>query len=130
MSEKEAVVINQTSAPKLPDGVLDPSRVTKEEFTGCTVYAMYNGPTDMLSAVSTGMAVLDPGGIPHPPHQHPEEEFMIVASGTGEIEVDGKVTQVGPGAIMYTAGNTMHGIKNTGAAPMTFYWSKWTAKGA
>ena len=129
MSEKEAVVINQTSAPRLPDGVLDPSRVTKEEFTGCTVYAMYNGPTDMLSAVSTGMAVLDPGGSPHPPHQHPEEEFMIVASGTGEIEVDGEVTQVGPGAIMYTASNTMHGIKNTGSTPMTFYWSKWTARG-
>ena len=129
MSEKEAVVINQTSAPRLPDGVLDTSRVTKEEFTGCTVYAMYNGPTDMLSAVSTGMAVLDPGGSPHPPHQHPEEEFMIVASGTGEIEVDGEVTQVGPGAIMYTASNTMHGIKNTGSTPMTFYWSKWTARG-
>ena len=129
MSEKEAVVINQASAPKLPDGVLDPSLVTREEFPGCTVYAMYNGPTDQLSAVSTGMAVLDPGGTPHPPHQHPEEEFMIVAAGNGEIEVDGKVTQVGPGAIMYTAGNTMHGIKNTGSTPMTFYWSKWTAKG-
>ena len=130
MSEKEAVVINQSSAPKLPEGVLDPSKVTREDFTGCTVYAMYNGPTDMLGAVSTGMAVLEPGGSPHPPHQHPEEEFMIVAAGTGEIEVDGKVTQVGPGAIMYTAGNTMHGIVNTGSTPMTFYWSKWTAKGA
>ena len=86
--------------------------------------------TDMLSAVSTGMAVLEPGGSPHPPHQHPEEEFMIVASGNGEIEVDGKVIPVGPGAIMYTAGNTMHGIVNTGTEPMTFYWSKWTAKGA
>ena len=130
MSEKEAVVINQSTAPKLPEGVLDPSRVTKEQFPGCTVFAMYNGPTDMLSAVSTGMAVLEPGASPHPPHQHPEEEFMIVASGNGEIEVDGKVTQVGPGAIMYTAGNTMHGIVNTGSEPMTFYWSKWTAKGA
>ena len=37
-----------------------------------------------------GMAVLDPVSMPHPPHQHPEEEFMIVASGTGEIECAGE----------------------------------------
>ena len=44
---------------------------------------------------------------------------MIVAAGTGEIEVDGQVTQVGPGAIMYTAGNTMHGIVTPGSEPIT-----------
>ena len=75
-------------------------------------------------------AVLDPGASPHPPHQHPEEEFLIIAEGTGEIECDGKLTQVGPGAIMYCAGMVVHGITNTGPVPLTFYWSKWLAKGA
>lgn len=125
----EAVVTNQSSAPKLPEGVLSVQDVRAEHFPGCTVHAHYNGPTDQLSGLSTGMAVLEPGASPHPPHQHPEEEFMIVASGTGEIVVGDQVTRVGPGAIMYTAGNTMHGITNTGSTPMTFYWSKWTAKG-
>jgi hypothetical protein len=32
--------------------------------------------------------------------------------------------------MMYCAGNTLHGITNTGPAQMTFYWSKWLAKGA
>jgi mannose-6-phosphate isomerase-like protein (cupin superfamily) len=77
----------------------------------------------------TGMAVLDPGASPHPPHRHPEEEFLIVSEGTGEIECDGKITPAGPGAIMYCAGNVLHGITNTGKVPMTFYWSKWTARG-
>jgi hypothetical protein len=31
--------------------------------------------------------------------------------------------------MMYCAGNTLHGITNTGNVPMTFYWSKWLAKG-
>jgi hypothetical protein len=31
---------------------------------------------------------------------------------------------------MYCAGNTLHGITNTGAVPLTFYWSKWMARGA
>jgi mannose-6-phosphate isomerase-like protein (cupin superfamily) len=76
-----------------------------------------------------GMAVLDPGGAPHEPHRHPEEEFMLVASGTGEIEVGGTTTPVGPGSVMYCAGDTLHGILNTGAVPLTFYWSKWMARG-
>ena len=54
---------------------------------------------------------------------------MIVASGTGEIECAGKTTKVGPGAMMYCAGNTIHGITNTGVVPLTFYWSKWLAQG-
>ena len=45
------------------------------------------------------------------------------------IECDGKTTQVGPGAVMYCAGNILHGITNTGKVPLTFYWSKWMARG-
>jgi hypothetical protein len=28
---------------------------------------------------------------------------------------------------MYCAGQTIHGITNTGTVPMTFYWAKWLA---
>ena len=92
------------------------------------MFVHYNGPTDQLSGMCTGMAVLDPGASPHPPHRHPEEEFLIIAAGTGEIECGGQITQVGPGAIMYCAGNVLHGITNTGHVPLTFYWSKWMAQ--
>jgi len=114
----------------LPDGVLNLSALTADVANGCRVFVHYNGPTDQLAGMCTGMAVVEPGATPHPPHQHPEEEFMIVADGTGEIFCDGKTTQVGPGSIMYCAGNVLHGIVNTGKVPMTFYWSKWMAKGA
>lgn len=131
MSQKsDSAVATESSAGKLPDGVLDLSTVPGEANDGCRVFVHYNGPTDQLSVMCTGMAVLDPGASPHPPHRHPEEEFLIIADGTGEIECDGKITQVGPGAIMYCAGNVLHGITNTGKVPMTFYWSKWQAKGS
>ena len=130
MAEKtEAVVAVETAAAKLPDGVIGISALPSEFVSGCRVFVHYNGPTDQLTGMCTGMAVLDPGATPHPPHQHPEEEFLIVADGTGEIECGGKVTQVGPGSIMYCAGNVIHGITNTGNVPLTFYWSKWLAKG-
>jgi mannose-6-phosphate isomerase-like protein (cupin superfamily) len=117
-----------TAAPKLTDGVVTLGAVRPEMPPGCRVFVHYNGPTDMLSGMCTGMAVLDPGASPHPPHRHPEEEFLIVASGSGEIECGGTTTKVGPGDIMYCAGDVLHGITNTGPVPMTFYWSKWLAR--
>ncbi len=126
---KESVVYLDAANARLPDGVLGLAALTAAVQNGCRVFVHYNGPTDQLAGMCTGMAVLDPGASPHPPHQHAEEEFMIVADGTGEIVCDAKTTQVGPGAIMYCAANVLHGIVNTGQVPMTFYWSKWIAKG-
>src|SRR3954451_12685132 len=128
-NKNESVVDVDTTSRKLPDGVLGLAALPADVQNGCRVFVHYNGPTRQVSGMWRGMAVLDPGASPHPPHQHPEEEFMIVADGTGEIFCDGKTTKVGPGAIMYCAGNVLHGITNTGQVPMTFYWSKWTAKG-
>ena len=100
MAEKtEAVVAVETAASKLPDGVIDINALPSEFVSGCRVFVHYNGPTDQLTGMCTGMAVLDPGATPHPPHQHPEEEFLIVSEGTGEIECAGKITQVGPGQL-------------------------------
>jgi mannose-6-phosphate isomerase-like protein (cupin superfamily) len=131
MAQRSDSAVDPTvMAPKLPDGVLDLETVAGEFKDGSRVFVHYNGPTDQLSVMCTGMAVLDPGASPHTPHRHPEEEFLIIAGGAGEIECGGKTTQVGPGAIMYCAGNVLHGITNTGKVPMTFYWSKWMARGA
>ena len=74
-----------------------------------------------------GSLQLKPGMSPHPPHQHEEEEFMIITEGTGEIVVDGKKSQVGPGSMMYCESNHVHGIVNTGKAPLLFYYYKWKA---
>ena len=128
-AEYDATIIVQHDATKLADRVLNAGDVPAEEYPGCTVFSYLNGPTDQLKGLSTGRVVLAPGVSPHDPHRHPEEEFMIVAEGTGEIVCGEVVTQVGPGSIMYCAGNALHGIANTGAVPMTFYWSKWTARG-
>ena len=56
---------------------------------------------------------------------------ILTGSGYKKVEIycGDETTQVGPGAIMYCAGNVLHGIKNTGKVPMTFYWSKWSARG-
>ena len=82
----------------------------------------------MLTVFEGGNLRLAPGMEPHPPHKHPEEEILLVTEGSGEIVVEGEVTKVGPGSMMYTAADSLHGIKNTGQDPMLFYYFKWAKK--
>ena len=110
---------------KLFDVVLDPAtaKSMQEPFGEHLVY--FDGPTNEVSLMTAGSVRLHPGASPHPPHQHIEEEFLLVAEGTGEISVNGNITQACPGSMMYCQGNTWHGIVNTGLEPMLFYYYKW-----
>jgi mannose-6-phosphate isomerase-like protein (cupin superfamily) len=115
----------ESAGVKLPDTVIPAGKatVTQESFGELRVY--FDGPTDQLKAMTAGSLRLNAGQEPHPPHQHPEEEIMVITEGTGEILINGKVTQVGPGAMMYSAANKTHGIRNTGKVPLMFYYYKW-----
>ncbi len=113
------------TAAKLPDVTYSPkdAKLTKEPFGDLLIY--FDGPTDQLKSMTAGSLRLKAGATPHPPHKHPEEEFLLVTEGTGEISIEGKITKVGPGSMMYTAANRLHGIVNTGKTPMLFYFYKW-----
>jgi quercetin dioxygenase-like cupin family protein len=112
---------------KLANGTVDKSqaKVTHEEFGDIRVY--HEGRTDQLGALTFGSLLLKPGMSPHAPHQHPEEEIMILTEGAGEISVEGKVTKVAAGSSMYCGAGKLHGIVNTGKSPLLFYYFKWKA---
>ncbi len=99
--------------------------LTKEDFGEVRVY--FDGPTGQLKAMTAGSLLLKPGMQPHPPHQHPEEEIIVVAEGAGEIVVEGKKTPAVPGVMMYCGADKLHGIVNTGKTPLLFYFYKWRA---
>ena len=115
------------AASKLPDGLVDASKakVTHEPFGELRIY--FEGSTDQLKSITAGSLRLKAGATPHPPHTHPEEEFMVITEGSGEVSIAGQVTRVGPGSMMYCAGNKLHGIVNTGKSPLLFYFYKWSA---
>jgi mannose-6-phosphate isomerase-like protein (cupin superfamily) len=84
-----------------------------------------HGTKDMVVLVVT----LKPGHAPHPPHRHAEEEFMILAEGTGTWHLDGKELPARKGDVVYAAPWTTHGVQNTSDAPLTYYMVKWNNKG-
>jgi mannose-6-phosphate isomerase-like protein (cupin superfamily) len=73
---------------------------------------------------------LKPGQEPHPPHRHAEEELMFLTEGAGTWHLDGKEFPGKKGDVVYAAPWSMHGVKNTGDGPLTYYMVKWSGKGA
>ena len=102
------------------------ARLQREQFGDLRIY--FDGATDQLKVLTAGSLELKPGMTPHAPHQHPEEEIMLITEGEGEIYLDGKTTPVKPGFMMYCAAGRLHGVTNTGKIPMTFLFYKWIAR--
>jgi mannose-6-phosphate isomerase-like protein (cupin superfamily) len=64
--------------------------------------------------------MLPAGKTPHPPHRHPNSEWLFIQSGTLEYNDDGTIVPVGPGDIVFSASNVMHGLHNVGTADATY----------
>lgn len=120
-----AARLQAAESVKLASGTIDApqAKVTHEAFGDLAIYC--SGSTDQVGSMTAGSLRLKPGMSPHPPHQHPEEEFMVITEGSGEIVVDGKTTKVAAGSMMYCAAGKLHGIVNTGKVPLLFYFYKW-----
>ena len=116
-----------TNPAKLPNGVHNgaSAKLDRQPFGDLRVY--FDGPTDQLKSMTAGSLRLKPGMSPHAPHRHSEEELMVISEGSGEISIEGTVTKVGAGSMMYCAANDLHGIVNTGKTPLLFYYYKWLA---
>jgi mannose-6-phosphate isomerase-like protein (cupin superfamily) len=112
-------------AALLPDRTVDAdhAQLTHEAFGEIRIY--FSGSTERVQALTVGSLLLKPGMSPQPPHQHPEEEVLLIAEATGEISRDGKTTAAGVGSVMYCAAGPIHGIVKKGRAPLLFYFFKW-----
>ena len=66
-------------------------------------------------------SMLPPGKMPHPPHRHRNSEILFIRQGKLEFLNDGRPEPVGPGCVVFAASNVLHGLKNVGDTPATYF---------
>jgi quercetin dioxygenase-like cupin family protein len=94
-----------------------------------TVRKVVQQPTATLDELEIHITTLNKGETPHAPHQHPDEELIVIKEGTVESLVNGQLKRVGPGSIVFQAANQLHSIRNVGDGPATYHVIKWNSPG-
>jgi quercetin dioxygenase-like cupin family protein len=93
-----------------------------------SVRQFFRNPTVTLDELECHVTTLKPGLQSHPPHQHPNEELVIIREGTVEVLSNGEWKKVGPGSVIFNASNQLHALKNVGTTPAVYHVINWKSK--
>ena len=94
-----------------------------------SVRQFVRAPTATLDELELHVTTLNSGQTSHAPHQHPNEELIIIREGTVEVLVNGVWKRIGPGSVVFNASNQLHGLRNVGTGPATYHVINWTSPG-
>jgi quercetin dioxygenase-like cupin family protein len=119
------VAAMQPKPATLGSQVFDWKAMTVRPNATGEVRSVVRAPTVTLEELEMHITTLKPGEASHPPHQHPNEELLIIREGTVEALVAGELKRIGPGSIIFQASNQLHNIKNVGDVPATYHVVNW-----
>jgi quercetin dioxygenase-like cupin family protein len=120
-----AVAAQAPAAAVLNSTLFDWAALTATPNRTGEVRRVIRAPTATLDELEIHITTLKPGEASHPPHQHVNEEILIVKEGTVEALVDGQLKRGGPGSLIFQASNKLHNIKNVGSTPATYHVINW-----
>lgn len=80
-----------------------------------------DAPTATLEKFESHITTLLVGRMSHPPHQHGQEELIILRDGTLDVTINGATTRAGPGSLLFFAANDFHNVQNVGGTPATYF---------
>ena len=89
----------------------------------------FQSPTATLDQLECHVTTLNKGEAAHAPHQHPEEELIVVKEGTIEVLLNGEWKAAGPGSVIFHASNVLHGMRNAGDGQASYHVFKWISPG-
>lgn len=108
-------------APELTSAVIPFSSLHEQPTPVGIFRRLTDNPTASLRRLECHVTTLNAGEKSHPPHQHPQEEFIILRSGTLDVSINGKVSRIGPGSMFFFASYDWHNVTNVGDTPALYY---------
>jgi len=81
----------------------------------------FNRPTNYLFDFEMHVTTLLEGIKSHDPHTHPDDEIILIKSGTVEQLINGQPHQFGAGSFVLLNGNDPHGIRNFGSGTCEYF---------
>ena len=117
------------SKKTMPSSVFDWDKIEAKTTPTGASRDFFKQPTTNLDQLECHVTTLNPGEAPHAPHQHFEEELIIVKDGVIEAMQNGVIKRAGAGSIIFEASNDRHGLRNVGQTPATYYVIKWFPPG-
>lgn len=121
----------QSAAPRvMPSSNFDWQSIKAVPTATGEKRAIFSDRTATLDQLAVHVTTVNPGERAHDPHRHWEEELVIVKAGTLESMQNGETTTVGPGSVIFQASNDLHGMKNVGDTPASYYVIKWFPPGS
>jgi len=89
---------------------------------------VYRSATNMLKELEMHITTLKPGMTSHDPHQHADEEIIIVLNGKVEETISDKPYRAENGSVIFLGSNSLHGISNAGDIACEYYAIRWIPK--
>ncbi|HTD96071.1 MAG TPA: cupin domain-containing protein [Edaphobacter sp.] len=120
-----AVAAVDAAKPVIGESVYDWNKLVVKKTPIGETRAILRGPTATLDELEMHVTTLNPGNASHPPHKHPNEELVIIDTGTVEALVNGEWKRLGPGSVILNSSNVMHGLRNVGTTPSQYHVVNW-----
>src|SRR6266536_84266 len=124
-----SVVVVHSQTPVMQSFAFDWNAVRANPTDVVSVRHFFRSQTVTLDELECHVTTLNAGAQSHPPHNHPNEELVIVREGTVECLVNGEWKRVGPGSVIFNASNQLHALRNVGAGPATYHVINWQSPG-
>jgi mannose-6-phosphate isomerase-like protein (cupin superfamily) len=113
----------------MSSAIVPQSQAQKQDSDWGSLYTYYEGESFGTKDGLYAVAVIKPGQQIHPPHEHAEEEYLMVLGGSGTWHLNGKESAAKAGDVLYAKPWDVHGINNSGKEPLRFVVWKWNNKG-
>jgi quercetin dioxygenase-like cupin family protein len=128
-----ATALAQTGGSAVPatlaSGVFTWQSMPVEKTANGERRAVFDSVTATVDRLETHVTTVDVGKASHAAHRHPDEELVYVREGVVEATINGVAKLAPAGSVIFYASNDLHGMRNAGEVPVSYFVLRWTSPG-